>query len=37
MYAEAIEGYRFEIAALVSSEKGRELIGKDLTEFLIPE
>lgn len=37
MYAEAIEGYKFEIAASVSSKKGRELIGKDLSEFLIPD
>ncbi len=37
MYAEAIDGYRFEIAASVSSKKGRELIGKDLSELLIPE
>ncbi|MHA1931945.1 MAG: hypothetical protein ACW96X_05355 [Promethearchaeota archaeon] len=37
MYAEAIEGYRFEIAASVTSEKGRELIGKDLSELLLPE
>ena len=37
MFAEAIEGYRFEIAASVSSKKGRELIGKDLSEFLIPD
>ncbi len=34
MYAEAIDGYRFEIAASVSSKKGRELIGKDISEFL---
>jgi len=37
MYAEAIEGYRFEIAASVTSKKGRDLIGKDLSEFLIPD
>lgn len=37
MYAEAIEGYRFEIAASVTSEKGRNLIGKNLSEFLLPE
>ena len=37
IYAEAIDGYRFEIAASVSSKKGKELIGKDLSEFLIPE
>ena len=37
MYVEAIEGYRFEIAAAVTSEKGRTLIGKDLTEFLLSE
>ncbi len=37
MYAEAIEGYRFEIAASVTSEKGRELIGKDLSELSIPD
>lgn len=37
MYAEAIEEYRFEIAASITSEKGRKLIGKDLSEFLIPE
>ncbi|MFX1343813.1 MAG: hypothetical protein ACFFBC_07340 [Promethearchaeota archaeon] len=37
MYAEAIKGYRFEIAASVTSEKGRNLIGKDLSEFLLPE
>jgi hypothetical protein len=37
MYAEAINGYRFEIAASVSNEKGRKLIGKDLSEFLIPQ
>ena len=37
MYAESIDGYRFEIAASVSSKKGRELIGKDLSEFLIPD
>ena len=35
MYAEAIEGYKFEIAASVSSKKGREMVGKDLSEFLI--
>ncbi|MBY8991133.1 MAG: hypothetical protein KGD58_10305 [Candidatus Lokiarchaeota archaeon] len=37
MYADAIEGYRFEIAAAVTSERGRKLIGKDLSEFLLPE
>ena len=37
MYAEAIEGYRFEIAASVTSEKGRKLIGKELSEFLIQD
>ena len=37
MYAEAIEGYRFEIAASVTSEKGRDLIGKDLSELIIPD
>ena len=37
MYAEAIEGYKFEIAASVTSEKGRKLIGKDLSDFLLPE
>ena len=37
MYAEAIKGYKFEIAASVTSEKARALIGKDLSDFLIPE
>ena len=37
MYAKAIDGYKFEIAASISSKKGRELIGKDLSEFLIPD
>lgn len=37
MYAQAIEGYRFEIAASVTSKKARELIGKDLSENLIQE
>lgn len=37
MYADAINGYRFEIAASVTSEKGRTLIGKDLSELLLPE
>ena len=35
MYAEAIKGYRFEIAASVTSEKGRKLIGKELSELLL--
>ena len=37
MYSEAINGYKFEIAASVTSEKAKTLIGKDITEFLIPE
>jgi len=37
MYAEAIEGYKFEIAASVTSKKARNLIDKELSEFLIPE
>ncbi|MHA2398074.1 MAG: hypothetical protein ACXADU_04200 [Promethearchaeota archaeon] len=37
MYANAIEGYTFEIAASVTSEKGRNLIGKSLSDCLIPE
>ena len=37
MYAQAIDGYIFEIAASVKSKKARTLIGKDLSEFLIPE
>jgi hypothetical protein len=36
-YAKAIEGYKFEIAASVTSNKARDLIGKELSEFLIPE
>ncbi|MHA1729870.1 MAG: hypothetical protein ACTSWY_14235 [Promethearchaeota archaeon] len=34
MYKNAIEGYTFEIAASYDSEKGKTLIGKDLSEFL---
>lgn len=37
MYAEAIEGYKFEIAASVTSEKARTLIGKNISEFILPE
>ena len=37
MYAEAINGYKFEIAASVTSEKARKLIGKEVTEFLISD
>ncbi|MFX0030562.1 MAG: hypothetical protein ACFE8B_15225 [Candidatus Hermodarchaeota archaeon] len=37
MYAEAIKGYRFEIAASVTSKKGRNLIGKELSELLLTE
>ncbi|MFX0081644.1 MAG: hypothetical protein ACFE94_07820 [Candidatus Hodarchaeota archaeon] len=37
MYAETIEGYRFEIAASITSKKGRDLVGKDLSEFLFSE
>jgi len=37
MYSEAIDGYKFEIAASVTSEKARTLIGKEINEFLIPE
>ena len=37
MYADAIKGYKFEIAASVTSKKGRELIGKDLSELLLQE
>ena len=37
MYAEAIEGYKFEIAATGTSKKARNLIGKAISEFLIPE
>lgn len=37
MYADAIQEYTFEIGASVSSEKGKSLIGKPLSECLIPE
>jgi hypothetical protein len=37
MYAQAIEGYKFEIAASVTSKKARELIGKEISDFIIPE
>ena len=37
MYAQDIEGYTFEIAASLTSKEGKTLIGKDLSEFLIPE
>ncbi|MFW9822554.1 MAG: hypothetical protein ACFFE4_06450 [Candidatus Thorarchaeota archaeon] len=37
MYADAIKGYKFEIAASVTSEKARTLIGKEISEFLNPE
>ncbi len=37
MYAQDIEGYTFEIAASFTSKEGKTLIGKDLSEFLIPE
>ncbi|MFW9895421.1 MAG: hypothetical protein ACFFD7_06425 [Candidatus Thorarchaeota archaeon] len=36
MYADAIKGYKFEIAGSITSEKARTLIGKDISEFLIP-
>jgi len=36
-YAEAIKGYTFEIAGSITNEKGKELIGKELTELLIPD
>ncbi|MHA2035657.1 MAG: hypothetical protein ACW98X_04445 [Promethearchaeota archaeon] len=34
MYATDIEGYKFEIAASVTSKKARILIGKEITDFL---
>ena len=37
MYAEAIDGYKFEIAGSVTSKKARTLIGKEITEFIIPD
>ena len=37
MYADAIEGYRFEIAGDNTSEKARMLIGKDLSQYLDPQ
>jgi hypothetical protein len=37
MYADAIDGYKFEIAGSVSSKKARTLIGKEISEFIIPE
>jgi hypothetical protein len=37
MYADAIDGYKFEIAGSVSSTKARLLIGKEISEFLITE
>ncbi len=37
MYANDIEGYKFEIAASVTSKKARTLIGKEISEFLLPE
>ncbi len=36
-YAQDIEGYTFEIAASLTSREGKTLIGKELSEFLIPE
>lgn len=35
MYEKSIDGYKFEIAAAVESEKGRTLIGKDVSDFLL--
>jgi hypothetical protein len=37
IYAQDIEGYTFEISASLTSKEGKTLIGKDLSEFLIPE
>jgi len=37
LYAEAIDRYKFEIAASVTSKKARTLIGKEISEFIIPD